>query len=156
MPIRRSDLQWQTTTTDGVPTGTVIPDAKLNNVFPDLTGAQQRDGAKNTRLIALVNTHPSLALTGVKVYISKLDTGGAHFEIALDPAGVRNLGQPLKGDTDPATYSVPTTESGGLSVAQLGPGQAVGIWVRQRGAGSSGTNRAPERNTLTATGTSPA
>ena len=127
----------------------------LENIFPNLTGVQNRDQTVLTYVLAWWNTHPSLALTSARIYFRTYAAGGTNLAIALDTTGpapangvIWNFSNP------PATYITPTTVGTGLSVPTLNPGYAVAFWIRRTATASAPLR--PERNTITITGTSAA
>lgn len=128
----------------------------LGNVFPNMTGVQNRDLQQLTYVVGILNNHASLALTTVKIYFRIVDPKGAGLSMALDPAGpVVKTGKVWSPDTPPTTFTSPTTIASGLAVATLNPGFVQSVWIRRIAVG--GTSYAhPERNTLTITGTSAA
>jgi hypothetical protein len=132
-----------------------LPSNTLDNLFPSLTGVQNRDGNTVSYVIAFVNQHPSLALTSARIYFRILNTGGATLAIGLDPLGpAAKTGNVWTPGTPPATFTTPTTVGTGLSVPTLNPGFAVAVWVRRTATASAKVR--PEKNTLTITGTSAA
>jgi hypothetical protein len=127
----------------------------MDNVFPSLTGVQNRDLQNISYVVAFVNQHPTLPLTSAKIYFRTLDSGGATLSIGLDPLGPAvKTGNVWTPGTPPATFTTPTTIASGLAVATLNPGFAVAVWIKRVATASAA--RRPERNTLTITGTSAA
>lgn len=128
----------------------------LENVFPNLTGVQNRDLNSVTYVVGVLNNHSSLPLTSVKIYFRILDPKGATLSMALDPLGpavkTGNVWSPGSG---PTTFTTPTTIATGLAVATLNPGYVQSVWIRRVAVGGTSYAR-PERNTLTVVGTSAA
>jgi hypothetical protein len=128
----------------------------LQNLFPNLTGVQNRDLNQTTYVVGILNNHSSLPLTSVKIYFRIVDARGATLSMALDPLGpVVKTGTVWSVGNGPATFTTPTTVGTGLAVATLNPGFVQSLWIRRTAVGGSSYAR-PERNTLTVTGTSAA
>jgi hypothetical protein len=125
----------------------------LQNLFPNMTGVQNRDLQQLTYVVAFVNQNSSLALTSARIYFRVAQAGGANLSIALDPLGpVVKTGNVWSPSNPPTTFTAPTTIGTGLAVATLNPGFAIAVWVRRIAAASGAVK--PERNTLTINGTS--
>lgn len=154
MPIKSTDLKWYGVNSAGTIASNVILSNSLHAIFPEMTGAQNKAGSTQIRAIALKNTHATLTLTGVKIYFRSLDNAGGILDIALDTIGATTNSVVVDAANPPVSWSIPTTSAGGLSVASLAPGAAVGLWIRRRGNNSA--QKKPERNTLTVVGTTPA
>jgi len=152
MAIRSSDIGWYGTSS--LRLGPKLTSGVLNNIFPDLTGAQNRDLAVSHRAVAIVNNHATLTLTNARIWFRTVDPGGAGFAIALDSLGVVAKTAQIIETPSGLTFTSPTTSGTGLLVSSLAPGQAVGLWIRRVATASA--KRKPERNVLTITGTTPA
>ena len=157
MAIKRSQLVWYKVGNDrklGIPAKSNI----LNDLVPDMSGAQNRDGDVRYRSLVVLNNHPTQSLTAAKFYFRILDTGGAIYRLALDQLGPVASTAVIVSDVSdrPTSYSSAYTSfATGLALpAALGPMQAVGLWVQRSGA--SGAARYPERNIIVLSGTTPA
>ena len=125
---------------------TEIVTATDNNLFADVSGADNAASAVHYRGIFVHNDHGSLNLLTAKVWISAEVAGGADVAIALDGAGetAENLAtvqmeRVADEDTAPTgpTFSAPTTQGTGLSLADLGANSCYGIWVRRTAANTA-------------------
>jgi hypothetical protein len=126
----------------------------LENVFPNLTGVQNRDLNTVSYVVGILNNHATLALTSVRIYFRILDARGATLAMALDTLGPAvKTGVVWSPGSPPATFTTPVTVGTGLSVATLNPGFVQAVWIKRTAIGGSSYAR-PEKNTLTVTGTS--
>ena len=175
MPIPTSSLPWRFTSAaatlgagdagsslGGFASGTLWPDGSLHSLFPKITGKQNGVGWTDYRCVAVLNTHPSLTWSAVKLYLAKLDTRGAAVSIGLDGAGVvtvnaTRVAQALASATTAptnVTFSTPTTEAGGLAVPlNVAPGQGFAVWIRRTVLNAAEVD--PESNLLLAAGSGP-
>lgn len=126
---------------------TEITDAALNNLFDDVSGAENAASDVEYRCIFIHNNHATDSITGVKVWINSEVSGGAAAAIAID-----NIAASAKGassaqaaevaneDTAPSgvgSFSSPTTEGAALTVGDLTAGQCRAVWVRRTAANTS-------------------
>lgn len=121
------------------------------NLFADVTDIQRRDGYTDYRCIAIHNTSDTESATGLVAWIETQPSITA-IAIGLDPAGASAddsssaQGTTSDGTTAPSgvSFSSPSTEGTGLSVATLAAGQVAFLWVRRTvtgvSSGSSGTD----------------
>lgn len=132
--------------------GAALGDPVRSGALHAVLGEGKIGGPTEEVTLALYNPSATKTVSAVKVWTSFGDGGGA-LAIALGTDGVRSPGgtEPIGGT--PGSYSTPTTKATGLSVASLGPGQVVGIWVRRTLTGA--TALSPELNRLHAAGTEP-
>lgn len=134
---------------------TQISATALNNMFPDLTGAQNAASQVDYQCVFLLNNTASgdTALNGV-VWLpnSGYVSGGANISIGVDPAGAtvktssaQQAALIANATTAPSgvsTFVGPSaTSSGGLAVANLAPGSVLAVWIRR-----TATNSAPVNN----------
>lgn len=134
----------------GFMSSTQLTDATLNNLFDDITGDENAASDVEYRCIFFHNTHATIALTNAKVWLFSETAGGANAAIALDGTGVvsatsasAQAERVANENTAPSgeTFTSPTTKAGsGLSVASLGAGQTVAVWVRRSATNSSAQN----------------
>src|SRR5690349_11473089 len=71
---------------------TDIVDNTLNNLFSDITGAQNSGNQVDYRCMFLYNTNVALTYTNAVVWISNQVAGGASIQIGLDPSGISYAG----------------------------------------------------------------
>ncbi|MFG1659075.1 hypothetical protein ACGFIY_21335 [Micromonospora chersina] len=121
-----------------------------NDLFPDITGAENAGSQVDYACVFVHNAHATLTLQQAKVYLSAEAAGGASIAIGVDPTAASAVGSAsaqavtIASDTTaPAgvAFSSPTTTGAALSLGDIGPGQVKAFWVR-RTAG----NTAPQAN----------
>lgn len=123
---------------------TEITSAQLNNLFDDVTGAENAASGVEYRCIFIHNAHATLALTSIYAWLSAEASGGADIAIspeelfaARDYDFIGSMAQEIAGeDTAPgtATFTAPTGRGSGAPVGAIGPGGAKGIWIRRTAA----------------------
>lgn len=132
------------------PSGSTIVSGVKNNLFPDgrLTDGNVYEECE------VHNTNTSLTLSSGKAWLY-LDPAGGTFAIALASASAFNSDAAWPYGLDPTTltYSSPTSQSSGLALPTLAPGQKALIVCRRNL--STGTTATPESNRLYVAGTSP-
>jgi len=138
-------------TTGGTPDGslgkyistTAITDASLNNLFDDVSGAENAASDVEYRCFFIHNNHGSLTLQGAVVWLSAEVAGGAVAAIAVDGIAASAIGgAPAQADevadesTPPSgeSFSSPTSKGTGLSVGDIAAGFCRAIWVRRSAA----------------------
>lgn len=167
MPIVAGDLLFKLSTTAGAAGNTTAqgdPNASfgkyisttqvsgtaLNNLFDDISGAENAASDVEYRCFFLHNNHGSLTYQNAVVYLSGGDpAGGANVAIAVDSTAASAIGsgtaQALEiadeGDSGTVlsglTFSAPTTAGTGLALGNIGPGQCRAIWVRRSATNSA-------------------
>jgi hypothetical protein len=131
----------------GYMSSTQVTAATLNNLFDDVSGAENAANDVEYRCLFFHNNHGSLSLTNARVYVQGQTAGGANAAIALDTIGVTaaNSGS-LQADTvadestapSPAlTYTTPADYANGLVVGTVANGQCFAVWVRRTAANSA-------------------
>jgi hypothetical protein len=125
---------------------TQIPDATLNAIFDDISGAENAASAVDYRCPFIHNTNGANALENAVAYISSEVAGGASISIGADPTPASAVGsgaaQALSiadETTAPAgvTFSAPTTAGAGISLGNIPAGQCKPFWVRRSAANTS-------------------
>lgn len=160
MPIRSADLQWWFAGADRtLSSGRALVSNKLNEVFPDMSGASNRDSIVDyVRSVTIIN-QSALTLSSAKVFFKTVDGGGATHRIAWDVLGVVSGGGIVvsKYEDRPTVFSSAYVSfATGLALpASLAAGQAITLWIQRQGQNYP-AGRKPERNTLTIQGTTPA
>lgn len=121
---------------------TAIVAATVDNLFDDMSAAENAALTVDYRLFFVLNNHATLTLTSPVVWISSTSGGGPAFAISVDTTGVTAKGsasaqaKTIANElTAPAsqTFSSPTTKGTGLSIADIPAGSVQGIWVRRTG-----------------------
>ena len=134
---------------------TQISNTALNNLFPDLTGAQNAASQVDYQCVFILNNTASgdTALNGIAwLPLSGFVAGAANIALAVDTTGatLRSTSSVQAGTianalTSPGTvgsYVGPSsTSAGGLSVANLAPNNVLAVWIRR-----TATNSAPLNN----------
>jgi hypothetical protein len=127
-------------------TSGTLTDNTLNNLFDNITGAENAASQVDYQCIFVHNGHASLTLENAVVYLSAETAGGASIAISVDTTAATAVGaaSPQAKDiasstTAPATqtFSSPTTEGTGLAIGNLTAGQVRAIWVRRTAANTA-------------------
>lgn len=134
-----------------------ITSASLNNLFDEVSSADNAAGATEDeyRCFFFHNTD-ALALTNVRIFLQSESTPNTTISIGLDPvgaiAGNSPSGTPMAAvianeDAVPSgvTFSAPTTDGtglipGGSPAGELGPGEAIAVWVKRVPSGGAAAN----------------
>ena len=155
MVVSQSDIEWRYSTTSGSEgdseTGsaggslgqwmstTTIPDASLENLFPNVSAAENASGITRYRCVFVTNTGTG-TWSDVRVFIDSQESDGASVSIGLDPAGVvasdsgtDQAEEISDGQTEPSgvSWSQPPDYDGGLQVGTVDGGQCFAFWLRQ-------------------------
>lgn len=175
MPIVSSDLKTRYSTKLGTAgnqlTGTAAgslgkyvsttdwPGGTINDLFPDVSGADNLALVSEYRCIFIVNTHGSLSWTSPVIWISAEVAGGANVSIGVDPTAASVIGSSsdqavsvATGQTAPVgvTFSAPTTQGAGLALGDIPAGQCKAFWVKRTATNSPALSN--DGVTLTMTG----
>lgn len=163
MPIATTDIKFKLSvltgaagnSTAGTPAGslgkyistTEITDNTLNNLFDDVTGAENAASDVEYRCIFIHNAHASLTYTTPYVWLSAEVAGGASIAIAIDSTATSAIGSAgaqaddvADESTAPApalSFSSPTSYGTGLAVGSIPAGYCKAIWVRRTCANTS-------------------
>ena len=147
MALSPSDVRWYKTA-DGS-----VTSLAHSGVLHDVAASIAVGASTDYTLLALVNDHASLTLSSAVVYLA-VGANGVALAIAKASNGVVGKHDPLESAAASSlTYSSPTTVGAAISLGSIGPGQAVGVWLRRTASGA--TVAAPEINQLIVFGTSP-
>lgn len=133
---------------------TVVSSTPLDNVFQDITGAENAASQVDYSCIFIHNnTLSGNAMQGVIAWLpsSNYINGGASVAIALDPTGATALGSSTQqavrissGVVAPVGVTGwigPTgTSSGGLSLGTIAPGYVYPLWIQRTAANTSAVN----------------
>lgn len=128
---------------------TVVPDATLNALFDDISGAENAANTVDYRCIFIHNSNAANALQAAKVWISAEVAGGADIAIGVDPTAASAIGSAsaqavtIASETNaPAgvSFSAPTSFASGLSLGNIGSGQCKAVWIRRTATNSSALN----------------
>ena len=126
---------------------TELSGTALNNLFDDISGAENAASTVDYRCVFVHNSHATLTLQGPKVYVSAEVAGGASVAIAVDNVAASAIGsssaqadQVTNETTAPSaagSFSTPTTSGAGLSLGDIPAGQCRAFWVRRTAANTS-------------------
>lgn len=128
---------------------TQIPDATLNALFDDITGAENAASTVDYRCIFIHNSNASNALQSAVMWLSAEVAGGASIAIGVDTTAASAIGsgsaQALtvaNETTAPAgvTFSSPTSAGAGISLGTINAGSCRAVWVRRTAANSAALN----------------
>lgn len=120
-----------------------------NDLFDDISGAENAASTVDYRCIFVHNTNTANALQNAVVWISAEVAGGAAIALAVDTTAASAVGaataQALTATSETApgagvtglTYSSPTTAATGLSLGSIGPGQVKAFWIRRTASNSA-------------------
>ena len=166
MPIVTAELLWKYSVNTGPGDSTAQPNPNdsiggfmsstqwtggtLHDLFDVITGDENAASESEYRCVFVHNTNASLALTNAKVWLAAETAGGADIALALDGTGPvsatsasAQAERVANENTAPAgeTFTSPTTKAAStLSIASLGAGQCVGVWIRRTATNSAAMN----------------
>lgn len=165
MPIVSSDIKFKYATTAGAAgnsgagaantslgkyiSTTEVPDATLNALFDDITGAENAALDVEYRCVFIHNSHASLTLIAPILWVASDVADGATVQIGLDPTAPSAIGSApaqavtiaTEGDAPAGVvFSAPTTKAGGLALPSIAPGQCAAFWVKRTATNSSAMN----------------
>lgn len=119
----------------------------LNDLFDDISGAENAASTVDYRCIFVHNSNASNALQNAVVYLSAEVAGGASIAIAVDNIAASAIGSAsaqsatIASETTAPTgvgaFSSPTTLGTGLSLGSIGAGQCRAIWIRRTASNSA-------------------
>lgn len=128
---------------------TQMPDATLNALFDDISGAENAASTVDYRCLFVHNSNASNTLENAVVYLSAEVSGGAGIAIAVDTTAASAIGsgstQALTAASETApgspitslSYSSPTTSGTGLSLGNIPAGSCKAFWIRRTAANSA-------------------
>lgn len=118
-----------------------------DQLFDDITGAENAQGATDYRAVAIHNTNGANPLVAAVAYLSAETNGGASLTLAADTTAPSAIGsaaaQLLTGTSDTAgpqtalTYSAPTTAAAGVPLGTVGVAQVKGLWAKRTATNSA-------------------
>jgi hypothetical protein len=140
-----------TTSTPGTSLGdqistTAWPDATLNGLFDDISGAENAASTVDYRCIFVHNSNASNTLENAVVYLSAEVGGGAGIAVGADTTAASVI---ASGSTQALTvanevtapagvsFSSPTTVGAGVALGNIPPGQCKAFWIRRTAANSA-------------------
>lgn len=118
-----------------------------NDLFDDISGAENAASTVDYRCIFVHNSNASNALQNAVVYISAETAGGASIALATDNIAASALGSgtaqaaAIASETTApsgvSAFSSPTTAGTGLSLGNIPAGQVKAFWVRRTAANTA-------------------
>lgn len=165
MPIATTDIlyKWSVATGPGNSTAagaagtslggfistTIVVDATLDNLFPDVTGDENAASNVDYQCMFIHNNHATLTLQNPVVWLSAEVAGGVSCAVGVGTTAASALASATaqaqtiaNKNTAPTgvTFAAPTTKAAGLAIGNLGPGQVKAIWVRRTAANTAAQN----------------
>lgn len=164
MAIVASDIVYRFTTTSGsagdstagtaagslgkYASTTAWTGGTVNDLFDNVSGAENAASTVDYRAIAVLNNHATLTAYSISIYLSAEVSGGTSIALAVDDTAASAKGSSsAQGDqianetTAPGagvgSFSSPTTDGTGISIGDLAPGQVRLIWIRRTAANTS-------------------
>lgn len=129
---------------------TQLSGTPLNNLFPDVTGAQNAASQVDYQCVFVHNNHATLTAQNVIVYGTAETAGGTVSALGADTTAASALGssssqalQIANATTAPAGVSFTETDftdASGISLGNIGPGQVKAFWVRRTAANTAAVN----------------
>lgn len=145
--------------TGGTPAGslgkyistTQLSGTALNNLFDDVSGAENTAGTTDYRCFFVHNSNASNILQNAVVWLSGGDpAGGSTVTIAVDTTAASAIGSATAQADTIATettaptlvsaFSAPTTSGTGISLGNIGIGQCKAVWVKRVTSGAAAVN----------------
>ena len=128
---------------------TQITTAVVNNLFDNISGAENAASGVDYRAFFVHNSNTSGTLYSAVIWISGQVAGGASIEIGLDPSGNTPVGQinnqatfitTETGVPAGVTFSNPTSQGTALSIGDLSANYCRGVWVKRSAANTAAVN----------------
>ncbi len=124
---------------------TEVVTATANNLFDNVTGAENAASAVEYRCIFVHNSHGSLSLESAGIYISSQVSGGTTLAIGIDDIAASAIGsssaqayEAAATTTDPdagvGAFSSPSSSGTALSLGTIAAGFCKAVWVRRTAA----------------------
>lgn len=119
----------------------------LNDLFDDISGAENAASTIDYRALALLNNNAANILQNAGVYLSAEVAGGASIAVAADstaasakgaaPAQLLTIASETTAPAGPLTFSSPTTQGAAVALGNIGIANVKGVWVRRTAANSA-------------------
>lgn len=128
---------------------TEITDNSLDNLFDDISGAENAASTVDYRCLFIHNSHASITALSCLLWIQSEVSGGASIAIGLDTNGAVPIGQAsaqavtiANETTAPVgvTFSTPTSSGTALSIGSLQAGYCIGVWIKRTAANNAAVN----------------
>lgn len=125
----------------GVMSATPIADSTNDNLFDDVSQSESTSGDTEYRCFYITNKNATDTLSDCGVYISaQTPSADTSVEIGLDPAGVGDgaatgvattIADEQTAPTGVTFSAAPVDAATALAVGNLGPGQAIAVWIKR-------------------------
>lgn len=119
----------------------------LNDLFDDISGAENAASTVDYRCIFVHNSNSANALQNAVVYLSAEVAGGAAIAVATDNIAASVIGSAstqaatianeTTAPTGVSAFSSPTTSGTGLSLGSIAAGSCKAFWVRRTASNSA-------------------
>lgn len=126
---------------------TVWAGGALNDLFDDISGAENAASTIDYRCIFVHNSNGANNLQNTVVWVNPETAGGANVAVAIDniaastitsaSAQAAEIATETTAPTGVGAFSTPTTQGTGLSLGTINPGQCRAFWIRRSAAASS-------------------
>lgn len=124
---------------------TELVTSTLNNLFDNVTGAENAASTVDYRCFFVHNTHGSLSLESAAIYISSQVSGGTTLAIAIDNIAASAIGsssaqafEATNETTSPGgsagSFSSPSSSGAALPLGTIPSGFCKAVWVRRTAA----------------------
>jgi len=123
---------------------TQLTDASLNNLYDDVSGAENEASDVEYRCFFIHNNHASLTLESPVVWIYSQVAGGTSVAVAVDTTAASAIGSvPVQGvtvvdestaPTGPTFYTTCVSKATGLALGNIAAGYCKAIWIRRTAA----------------------
>lgn len=124
---------------------TELVTATGNNLFDNVSGAENAASTVDYRCIFVHNSHATLDYENAKIYISSQVSGGAVYAIAIDDIAASAIGsssaqafEASTETTDPdagvGSFSAAASVGAALSLGTIAAGFCKAVWVRRTAA----------------------
>jgi len=122
------------------------PGGSANDLFDDVSGAENAASTVDYRCFFVHNSNASNALTSAVVYMSAEVAGGTNVAIAVDNIAASAIGAGVAqsaiianettAPTGVGAFSSPTTAAAGLALGSIPAGSCRAVWVRRSAVNS--------------------
>lgn len=118
-----------------------------NDLFDDISGAENAASTVDYRCIFVHNSNASNALENAVVYLSAETSGGAGIAVAADSTAASaiasgstqalTVANETTAPAGPLTFSSPTTAGAGVALGNIPAGSCKAFWIRRTAANSA-------------------
>lgn len=166
MPIVDTDLKLMLSvktgaagdTTAGTPAGslgkyvstTELSGTALNNLFDDVSGAENAASDVEYRCIFVKNNHATLTAIGAIIWLQAQVAGGTDAALALDgtaksdadaaPAQAAEVATEQDLPSGVGAWTAAATSGAALALGDLAPDEVKAVWVRRTAGNTSAVN----------------